>query len=97
MNLTELFLFLFASAGMTFTIVYAEILDILKIRPFLMRSNFIKKMITCSFCTAYYTGLLICIIYGLYDYIFIFPFASSAFVFLWDRTTTWLIYNTPDK
>jgi len=88
MNSIDLFLFLFACAGITFTIVHAEILDIWKIRPFIHKIDFFKKLTSCSLCTGFWTGLFVSIIfYPETENYILLAFASSAFSFLFERST----------
>lgn len=85
MTLIELIIYLFACCGITFTIVHAEILSILVIRQFLHKSEFFKKLTSCSFCTGFYVGIGLLIFMPLSYMSWILPFAASAFTFLWDR------------
>jgi hypothetical protein len=84
-SMVELIILLLACCGLTFTIVHAEIMDILKIRPFLQRFNFTKKLIKCSFCTGFYVGILIGIFYIPMSILVPFALASSAISFLFER------------
>jgi hypothetical protein len=69
----------------TFVLVHAEILDILKIRPFLFKCNFLKKLLKCSFCTSFYVGIALAVLLLPFNQWFIFIFSVPAIVFLWDR------------
>lgn len=90
MNLSELILLLLCCCGITFTVVHAEIMDILKIRPFLYKFSFTKKLTKCSLCTGVWTGLFIGLFYIPYNLLLPFCFASSACCFLFDRLTIFL-------
>ena len=83
--MVELIILLLACCGLTFTIVHAEIMDILKIRPFLQRFNFTRKLIKCSLCSGFYVGGFMMLFHNIGDLSIIFPFAASAFTFLWER------------
>lgn len=87
MNLAELFLLLASCCGITFTIVHAEIMNILGIRQFLNQFSFFKKLIKCSLCTGFWVGLLVGLCYVNLQMVLPFCFASSACCFLYDRTT----------
>ena len=81
------FLFLIACAGITFTIVHAEIMDILHIRPFLNKSPFIAKLIQCSLCTGTWVGAFVGLFAVSLAHLIPFAFASAAISFLFERTT----------
>lgn len=85
-TLVELITLLLACCGMTFTIVHAEIMDILKIRPFLQRFNFTKKLIKCSLCSGTYIGLLLGSIYLPWNYVIAFAFAGAGIAFIYERS-----------
>jgi hypothetical protein len=84
-SMVELIILLLACCGLTFTVVHAEIMDILKIRPFLQRFNFTKKLIKCSLCSGLYVGILIGIFYIPMSILVPFALASSAISFLFER------------
>lgn len=87
MSLFELIVFLLVSScGITFTIVHAEIMDILKIRQFIQKSPFFKKVIKCSLCTGVYVGLFLGLVYIPWIYMIPFIFAASASSFIFERT-----------
>lgn len=85
MTFIELIIYLLACCGITFTIVHAEIMSILGIRQFLHKSEFFKKLTSCSFCTSFYVGIALLLLFEPSKLFFILPFAASAFTFLWDR------------
>ena len=86
------YLFLLLTAcGITYTLVWAEILDILKIRPFLYKSEFLKKLLKCSFCTSFYVGILLTICFIPFGKMWLlFPLSVCPVVFLWDRIVIFL-------
>jgi hypothetical protein len=87
MSLFELIIFLLiATCGLVFTIVHAEIMDILKIRPFLQKSPFIKKVIKCSLCTGVYIGFALGLLFLPLIFIIPFAFAASGVAFIYERT-----------
>lgn len=81
----EIFLLLLASFGLTFTIVHAEIMDILKIRPFLNRFEFTRKLIKCSLCSGFYVSLFFAFWYLPLANWLVFAFAGSGFSFIMER------------
>lgn len=86
MNLADLILFLFSSAGLTFTVVHATIMDKLGIRQFLKEYSFTRDLIKCSLCTGFWASLLIAVFFfGSFHPAL--PFAGSAFSFLFERLT----------
>lgn len=93
MSLADIFLLLFSCAGLSFILVHSEIMDIIGLRPLWEKSEFLKKLFHCSFCTGnwigvFYASSLILIKLFISDvlfYICAIPFASAAFCFLWDR------------
>jgi len=87
MSFWELFLLLSCCCGMTFTIVHSEIMNILKIRQFLHKWEFFKKLTSCSLCTGFWVGVGVGLLYVPFYYVGPFAFSSSAFCFLYDRTT----------
>ena len=88
MSLFELILFLLISvAGFTFTLVHGEIMDILKIRPFLQQFEFTRKVIKCSLCSGVWVGLFMGTAFLPWEIIVPFAFAASASAFLFERTT----------
>jgi len=87
----EYFFLYSVSAALTFVLCHAEILDILKIRPFLYKSPFLKKLLKCAFCTSFYVGIALAIIFLPFGKMwFLFPFSTSAVVFTWDRFVIYL-------
>lgn len=76
--MSELLLFLLMVSGITFTVVHAEIMDILKIRPFLHKSEFVKKLTHCSLCTGFWVGLIL-------SFSLKYAFAASIFSYLVER------------
>lgn len=86
MNLTDLLLFLFSSAGLTFIIVHATIMDKLGIRQFLNSFKFTKELIRCSLCTGFWASMFIAIFF-FKQWNPAFFFAGSAFSFLFERLT----------
>lgn len=86
MSLLEILLLLLGCAGLTFTIVHAEIMSILKIRQFLQKFDFTKKLIKCALCTGTWVGMACSLAYIEKKYIIPFVFASAAFSFLFERT-----------
>ena len=84
-SMVEFIILLLACCGLTFTIVHAEIMDILKIRPFLQRFNFTKKLIKCSLCSGLYVGILIGVFYIPMSILIPFAFCSSGVSFLYER------------
>ena len=86
MNLADLTLFLFSSAGLTFIIVHATIMDKLGIREILKSNSFTRDLIKCSLCTGFWTSLFISIFF-FNTFHFALPFAGSAFSFLFERLT----------
>ena len=86
MDFLFLLILLFACFGITFTLVHAEILDILKIRPFLYKSQFLKKLLKCSFCTSFYVSIFLTIVFVPFGKLWLLlPFAFPPIVFLWER------------
>lgn len=86
MNLADLILFLFASAGLTFTIVHATIMDKLGFRQFLNTFSFTRDLIKCSLCTGFWASLIISVLF-FRNFNPSLPFAGSAFSFLFERLT----------
>ena len=86
MNLADLILFLFASAGLTFTIVHATIMDKLGLRQFLNTFSFTRDLIKCSLCTGFWASLIISVLF-FRNFNPSLPFAGSAFSFLFERLT----------
>ena len=86
MNLSDLILFLFASAGLTFTIVHATIMDKLGLRQFLNTFSFTRDLIKCSLCTGFWASLIISVLF-FRNFNPSLPFAGSAFSFLFERLT----------
>ena len=86
MNLSDLILFLFSSAGLTFTVVHATIMDKLGVRQFLNQYSFTRDLIKCSLCTGFWASLLISILF-FRNFNPALPFAGSAFSFLFERLT----------
>ena len=86
MNLSDLVLFLFSSAGLTFTIVHGTIMDKLGVRQFLNQYSFTRDLIKCSLCTGFWASLLISILF-FRNFNPALPFAGSAFSFLFERLT----------
>lgn len=77
--------------SVTYILVWAEILDILKIRPFLYKSEFLKKLLKCSFCTSFYVGIFLTLFFIPFGKMWLlFPFSTSAVVFTWDRIVIFL-------
>ena len=81
----DTFLFLIACAGMTFTIVHAEIMDILHIRPLLDKWSFTRKLTHCSLCTGTWVGALLGPFAVELRFVIPFLFASAAVSFLFER------------
>lgn len=86
MNLSDLILFLFSSAGLTFIIVHSTIMDKLGIRQFLKEYSFSRDLIKCSLCTGFWASLLISVLF-FRNFNPALPFAGSAFSFLFERLT----------
>jgi hypothetical protein len=86
MNLADLILFLFASAGLTFIIVHATIMDKLGLRQFLNTFSFTRDLIKCSLCTGFWASLIISVLF-FRNFNPSLPFAGSAFSFLFERLT----------
>jgi len=100
MNFTDILLLLLASYGMTFTMVYSTIMDITGLRKWWNKYFFFRELFHCSFCTAFYTGILLSIFFIPYGkWQLIFPFISAGAVYSWDRLITLLdeIRNHYDK
>lgn len=89
MTIIDLFLFLFATAGLTFIIVHATIMDKLRIRQTLNKNSFLKDLIKCSLCTGFWVAAFFATIVCP-SKIFLLTFAGSAFAFLFERTTIFL-------
>lgn len=88
MTLNELALFLIGCSGITFIIVHATIMDILKIRPLLHKWSFFKKLTTCSLCTGAWAGMFLSPIeFGLTKEYLLSIGAASAASFLFERAT----------
>lgn len=92
MGFGDIFLLLWSCLGLTFIIVHSEIMSILKIRQFWEKSWFLKKLFHCSMCTGFWVGIyniIAILIYFLLNkifyYIFLLPFASSAFCYAIER------------
>jgi len=83
-------LFLLACFGLTTIIVHGEIMDILKIRPFLNKWNFTKKLIKCSLCVGVYVSALLSILYFPIQLLIIMIFAGAGFSFLLERTVIFI-------
>lgn len=58
MTIFDFALLFLSSFGLVWTIVYAEILDILGIRQIIEKSEFFKSLTHCSFCTGFWVGVL---------------------------------------
>lgn len=85
MNLAELLLLLLSCCGLTFIVVHAEILDLLKIRQLFNKSPFVKKLTRCSLCTGFWVGSFIGLIWIPFKFFIPFCFASSAISFIFER------------
>jgi len=81
----DLYFLLLVAAGLTTIIIHAEILDILKIRPFLHRWEFTKKLTKCSMCTGWWVGVLISILVLPISHLAFFPFAASIVSLILER------------
>lgn len=90
MSLVDLTILLLACFGITFTLMYAEILDIIPIRPLLLKVNFFKKLLHCAFCTGFWVSLFIGIIFA--DGMRIIPFAlaGASVSYILDRITLFI-------
>ena len=74
-------------AGLVFLTKYAEILDILKIRPLWERSKFFTKLFGCAYCSGFYFSIFVGLLYGLsWKLLILFSFAGAAFALIWERT-----------
>lgn len=89
MNLADLLLFLFAAAGLTFTVVHATIMDKLGIRQKLNECSFTRDLIKCSLCTGFWVSAFLSSLFYP-SQTFLLAFAGSAFSFLFERTTIFL-------
>jgi len=89
MTLESLLLFFFASAGLTFIIVHATIMDKLGFRQKLNEHSFTRDMIKCSLCTGFWVSVFLSLLFHP-SQILLLPFAGSAFSFLFERTTIFL-------
>ena len=75
---------LIACCGITATLMYGSILDI--IRTWVVKLTFFEKLLKCSLCTGFWVGVLV----GSYIYpveskeFWFFAFASSAICWLYD-------------
>lgn len=88
----ELFLLLASVWGITITIVHAEIMDILKLRPLWKKWWFTEKAFKCSLCTGTYVGAVVGVFYMPWNYLIPFIFACSATSFLVENITM-AMYN----
>ncbi len=86
MTIADLLLFLLSTAGLTFIVVHATIMNKLGIRQKLNKNSFLKDLIKCSLCTGYWVASFFTILF-FPSKILILPFAGSAFAFLFERTT----------
>jgi hypothetical protein len=89
MNFTDLLIFLFSTAGLTFIIVHATIMDKLGIRQKLNEHSFTRDLIKCSLCTGFWASAFLSLLFHP-SQILLLPFAGSAFSFLFERTTIFL-------
>jgi hypothetical protein len=88
MTLSELLLFLFGCSGITFIVVHATIMDLLKIRPLLHKWSFFKKLTTCSLCTGAWAGMFLTPFkLGITQEYLLSVGAASAASFLFERAT----------
>ena len=79
------------SISLTFILCHSEILDILKIRPFLFKWEFFRKLLRCSFCTSVYVGIFLTLLFIPFGKMWIiFPLTVCPIVFLWDRFVIYL-------
>lgn len=94
MTLSETIIYLTGCSGLTFIVVHSTIMDMLKIRPFLHRFSFFKKLTSCSLCTGTWAGIIFSPVEkGLsFEYILSIG-ASAAISFLFERTTILLDYK----
>jgi hypothetical protein len=96
MTLADFLIFLFASAGLTFTIVHATIVNKLGIRQLLNKHSFTRDLIKCSLCTGFWVSTFFSLLF-FPSYILLLSFAGSAFSFLFERTTIFLDEKIQEK
>lgn len=87
MSLSILIILLLACFGVTFTLMYAEILDIIPIRPLLLKIEFFKKLLHCAFCTGFWSSLFVGILFIEFKYIIPFALAGASVSYILDRIT----------
>jgi pheromone shutdown protein TraB len=86
MNLSDTIILLLGCVGLTVVIVHAEVLDLLKIRPFLNKWEFTRKLIKCSLCTGAWVSLIIGLLYVKLLLLLPFIFAGAIASFFIERT-----------
>lgn len=57
MTLEHLLLYFLSCFGITFVIVHSTIMDKLKLRSLWQKSQFLKELTSCSFCTGFWVGV----------------------------------------
>jgi len=94
MTLSETIIYLMGCSGLTFIVVHSTIMDMLKIRPFLHKILFFKKLTSCSLCTGTWAGIIFSPVEKslLFEYILSVG-AAAAISFLFERTTILLDYK----
>ena len=87
MSILDLLILFFTVAGLSFTFVHAEIMDIIKLRPLWEKVTFFKKLFNCAFCSGFYFSIIVeCFLDVPLKYFFFLPFAGAAFSLLWERS-----------
>lgn len=82
----------------TYFVVQSTLMDIIGLRQWLEKNDFVKKLISCSFCTGTHIGIywgLFCFwlnhIQSIWFYVLTIPFTAACVSFLFERFMVFLI------
>lgn len=101
MGIVELILLLMFCLGITLTFVHMTIMDIIGLRQLWEKVDFLKKLLSCSACTGWHSGLWAGVPmvflwfagYHLAFYAITLPFASLVFCYLFERLSILIDFN----
>lgn len=92
MDIVKFIIILLAVSGVVWTFVQATIMDKIGLRPLWERSQFLKELGGCGFCTGTHVGWtygLVCVWLALNDwflfYVITMPFVGATTGFLYER------------
>ncbi len=83
----NVFLILLACYGLTFILMHGKPLNKPK-NWIIKRSKFIEELLKCSFCTGFYSSIIISLI--IWDYFILLPLAGCGFCGLMEELSNFL-------